>query len=191
MKWDRIRNHLETAINILKPRKKLHITEKKHVMAFTESNPKCYSISRKGASVMYDAINLAKYIVNKCNTDCHPISNLQLQKILYFIQKEFLQTNRKAFQDPIEAWQFGPVVPSAYYHFCGFGAMPITTKYDNIRIEDKDLSTINRIIEEKRNLYPWDLVGETHRAGGAWDQIYQNGQGNHKLIPTELIKEVG
>ena len=40
---------------------------------------------------MYKAIDLSKYIVSKCVRDNIPISNLQLQKILYYIQKEFLR----------------------------------------------------------------------------------------------------
>ena len=32
---------------------------------------------------MYNAIDLSKYIVSKCVKDGHPVSNLQLQKILY------------------------------------------------------------------------------------------------------------
>ena len=61
---------------------------------------------------MYTAINLSKYIVFKCIEDGHPISNLQLQKILYYIQKDFLCRDDLAFSDDIEAWQFGPVVPN-------------------------------------------------------------------------------
>ena len=71
------------------------------------------------------AVDLSKYIVTKCAVDDCPISNLQLQKILYYIQKYFLKHDSIAFYDDIEAWQFGPVVPSSYYRFCGFGAMPI------------------------------------------------------------------
>jgi uncharacterized phage-associated protein len=47
-----------------------------------------------------------------CGTDQHPISNLQLQKILYYIQKTFLENGMVAFDDEIEAWKFGPVVPA-------------------------------------------------------------------------------
>lgn len=54
---------------------------------------------------MYNAIDLSKYIVSKCVIDGHPISNLQLQKILYYIQKDFLQRDEVAFSDNIEAWQ--------------------------------------------------------------------------------------
>ena len=55
---------------------------------------------------MYSALELSKYIVTKCINDGKPISNLQLQKILYYIQRDFLKQGEPAFSDTIEAWQF-------------------------------------------------------------------------------------
>lgn len=74
---------------------------------------------------MYRALDLANYIVDKCIKDGTPITNLQLQRILYFVQKDFLKRGSQAFSDYIEAWWFGPVVPTVYFCFCGFDAMPI------------------------------------------------------------------
>ena len=66
---------------------------------------------------MYKALELAKYVVSKCIQDDNPISNLQLQKILFYIQRDYLQNeNRAAFADEIEAWRFGPVVPLSLIH---------------------------------------------------------------------------
>ena len=140
---------------------------------------------------MYTAIDLSKYIVFKCIKDRHPISNLQLQKILFYIQKEFLSKGKIAFADDIEAWQFGPVVPDVYYYFCGFGAMPISMMQGEYSIEEQDKVIVDDIIETKRSLDPWVLVAETHKPGGAWDRIYRNGLGNHHVIPTELIRTEG
>ena len=39
---------------------------------------------------MYSALSMAKYIIDKCTKDKYPISNLQLQKILYYIQRELM-----------------------------------------------------------------------------------------------------
>lgn len=140
---------------------------------------------------MYKAIDLSKYIVTKCVNDDCPISNLHLQKILYYIQKDFLIRDSIAFTDDIEAWQFGPVVPNVYYKFCGFGAMPITSVFEVDGIDSSDLQIIDAIVEAKRTLDPWDLVADTHKPNGAWDQVYQNGIGNHKVIPPQLIKAEG
>ena len=140
---------------------------------------------------MYTAIHLSKYIVSKCINDGYPISNLQLQKILYYVQKDYLSHNDQAFSDEIEAWQFGPVVPEAYYRFCGFGAMPITISYNNTTIDPMDAKKIDSIVEKKRKMDPWDLVAETHKPNGAWSRIYKNGMGNGDVIPVDLIKAVG
>ena len=140
---------------------------------------------------MYSAVELSKYIVTKCVKDRHPISNLQLQKILYYIQKDFLQHEELAFPDIIEAWQFGPVVPNVYYFFSGFGAMPITGQYAHARIDESDILRIDAIVKQKRDLDPWEMVRETHKNGGAWAQIWRNGAGNRSEIPVSLIKAVG
>lgn len=137
---------------------------------------------------MYKAVDLAKYIVTKCWKEDCPISNLQLQKILYFIQKAFLKQGKRAFSDEMEAWQFGPVVPNVYYKFCGSGSMPITSDFEVIDIAQEDLTIIDKIVEEKRVLNPWDLVADAHKPNGAWNKIYKDGEGSHKRIPFEMIR---
>lgn len=141
----------------------------------------------------YDAIEIAKYIVTKCTDDKKPITNLQLQKILFFIQKEYLSDKKyPLFSDDIEAWQFGPVVPKAYYAFCGMGSMKIIGEYSILsKIDEEDKSFIDRVVEEKRLKAPWDLVKESHTPGGAWDTIYRNGRGDHKVIPVGVIMSRG
>ena len=141
---------------------------------------------------MLTALDLSKYIVSKCANDGHPISNLQLQKILYYIQKDYLLSGSQAFSDDIEAWQFGPVVPNVYYYYSGFGAMPISLVTSNSHsFASEDMSRIDSIVIAKRDLNPWDMVSETHKSGGAWDDVYNNGQGYRGIISPELIKKKG
>ncbi|WP_313960883.1 type II toxin-antitoxin system antitoxin SocA domain-containing protein [uncultured Parvimonas sp.] len=140
----------------------------------------------------YCALEISKYIIDKCEKDNYPISNLQLQKILYFVQRKFLKDFDFAlFDDDIVAWQFGPVVPSVYYQYCGFGSTEITMEYDNISICPEDKNIIYKIVCEKREKAPWDLVEETHSKGKAWDVVYDSGKGNGKVIPIDLIKQIG
>ena len=139
---------------------------------------------------MYNALDVAKYIISKCTKERKPISNLQLQKILYYIQKEFLDMGFRAFREEIEAWQFGPVVPVVYKRYCGFGGSPISVQYD-IDLNECDTDIINPIVRIKRELNPWDMVEETHQKGKAWDLIYRGGLGDHQVIPVELIRSNG
>lgn len=138
---------------------------------------------------MYTAMDVSKYIVNKCIDDGHPITNLQLQKILYFVQIDFLKSGEQAFYDDFEAWKFGPVIPEVYYRFGGYGSMPITLKCDEVSISYDDAKKIDVIVESKRVKKAWDLVEETHKPGGAWHKVFDNGNGLKHVISIDLIKD--
>ena len=143
---------------------------------------------------MYNALDIAKYIVIKCMNDGRPITNLYLQKLLFYIQREYLfSTDEPLFRDSFEAWKFGPVVPKVYYRYCGFGGNEINFLIDTTiqKIDQEDKKIINRITEAKRDLMPWDLVRETHQKGGAWDRVFNNGDGNRGLITKEYIRRYG
>lgn len=140
---------------------------------------------------MYKAEQVAGYIVKKCVSDGQPISNLQLQKILYYVQLSFLKTSGALFEDDFEAWQFGPVVPAVYYKYSAYGSMPIDIFESKYHLDSDSMAIIDPIVDEKRELNPWDLVKETHRNDGAWDRIFQHGKGNRQVIPKQLIKTAG
>ena len=60
---------------------------------------------------MVNVMLLAQYILYTCIEQGEPISNLQLQKILYFIQGEYLsKIGKPLFEADFEAWQYGPVI---------------------------------------------------------------------------------
>lgn len=116
--------------------------------------------SGNSSSNSLGALELAKYIVVKCIQDKRPITNLQLQKMLYYVQQKFWQKlGRPAFSEVIEEWGFGPVVPSVYYYFCGAGAMPISLCGEpaTALLPEEDRRLIDSIIESKRELKPWEL----------------------------------
>jgi len=102
---------------------------------------------------MYAAIDLSKYIVSKCIRDGHPISILQLQKILYCIQKAFLK-KRNCFSGWYWSLAFGPVIPDVYYHYCGYGVMPVS-------ISRTSAYTLETILTEKYKTILRRNVGTT------------------------------
>lgn len=142
---------------------------------------------------MKSALELAKYVIGLCTSEGEPISNLQLQKILYYIQREFLVRGTEAFSDEIYAWQFGPVVPKVYRQYCAFGSRNIDMRY-SIEMDgysNAEKSLINRVVRLKRQKYPWELVKETHQEGKAWSYIYKRCGKSNGVIPKELIREIG
>ena len=177
---------LQNSKKVFKTRKKLHLPGKN---VYTNVSKQCYNTTKKEDNYMYKAMDIAQYIITKCTSDGSPVSNLQLQKILFFIQgKWMVQKESALFEEDIFAWQFGPVVPNIYYRFCGYGASKILGRYPEIKIDEQTASIIDPIIEEKRELYPWTLVEQTHKKGGAWDQVYQEGKGDHQVIRKDMIK---
>jgi uncharacterized phage-associated protein len=61
-----------------------------------------------------------------CNEHGDLMSNLKLQKLLYYCQGWYLGLNRKPlFGEKLEAWIHGPVVPEVYRSFSKFKHKPI------------------------------------------------------------------
>lgn len=80
----------------------------------------------------YKAIDIANklLLVAARNSDIEGqgelMSNMKLQKMLYYQQGFHLAFfGEPLFDDPIEAWMYGPVVPSVYEHFKKYGSQGI------------------------------------------------------------------
>lgn len=137
--------------------------------------------------MMYSAKNIAEYVVDYCNRQGNPVSNLKLQKILYFLWVDYYkQTKTELFPEKFAAWQFGPVVPDIYYEFCEYGGLPITENFA-VQLDDHDHNLINSIIEHYLPKTARELVSMTHQENTPWYTVYKNGEGARHPIPTELI----
>ena len=86
----------------------------------------------------YEALELARYVISECMRRGKPLSNLKLQKILYYVWVNyFRETGRYIFIDDICAWQLGPVIPVVYYEYCSYAGRPISNIYPT-GISDQD-----------------------------------------------------
>lgn len=138
----------------------------------------------------YSALEVSKYILSYCSKSGSPISNLQLQKILYFLQGEYYRrTFEPLFEEDICAWKFGPVVPEVYYEFCVYGGAAIVNQYEyEVDIYDEDKVIINEIVDERKKVPVWKLVQETHENGTPWHKVFTT-RGDRAMIPKTLISE--
>lgn len=125
----------------------------------------------------YNALDIARYVIKYSNDRDYGVSNLKLQKILYFIQAYFLiQTNSPCFKELIEAWDFGPVVPAVYKRYKMYASADILTmksyvsfdgndvwkskriRFNKINIKDEDKILINKVIDKFSEYSATDLV---------------------------------
>lgn len=87
--------------------------------------------------------NIAYEIIRLSAETGEPITNIKLQKLLYYCYAWYLvETNNKEklFNDQIEAWQYGPVVPNAYHEFKRFGADNISYTEEEIEEKQKQIN---------------------------------------------------
>lgn len=91
----------------------------------------------------YPALTIAKWFIAWASAEDEELSNLKLQKLLYYAQGHYLaQRGVPLFQEDIQAWAHGPVVPRVYREFKEFGATPIAlADADAFRWDDVDPDT--------------------------------------------------
>ena len=64
----------------------------------------------------YPALTIAKWFIAWAEAEREELSNLKLQKLLYYAQGHHLaEQHRLLFPDEIQAWSHGPVVPEVYH----------------------------------------------------------------------------
>ena len=95
------------------------------------------------------------------------------------------------FQERIEAWKFGPVIPDLYHATKSFGRDPIP--FDLVNDESNVLSCetrafIKSVFDKYGHLSGFSLSQLTHQSGTPWDRVYKDSV-MHIEIPDSLIKE--
>ncbi|WP_100066037.1 Panacea domain-containing protein [Miniphocaeibacter massiliensis] len=127
---------------------------------------------------IYNVLDIAAYLINYAIDEGNPISNLKLQKLLYYIQGEFYkEKDQPAFKEDILAWDYGPVVKEAYDEYKININKDIKKRveekfdiesfdYINFNPEDIICKEDGKIIREIYNRYKdftaFDLVEKTH-----------------------------
>jgi uncharacterized phage-associated protein len=93
-----------------------------------------------------------------------PISNLKLQKLLYYTHGWFLALNdRLLFSEPIEAWIRGPVVRSVWQEFNGYAWKPIVRRVSEPTLSTLVLDHIDEVMFAYGDHSAYQLEELTHR----------------------------
>ena len=113
---------------------------------------------------MATAIDVAKHIVHFFQEAGDPVSNLKLQKLLYYVQGWSLALDDKpAFEERLEAWVHGPVQPSVYGTFKHYRWNPITEAQCPVALPDDLKSTVASVLETYGIDSGYELELRTHQ----------------------------
>lgn len=136
-------------------------------------------------------LNFAKHILAIAYENNLPVSNHQLQKIMYFTmidQKANYDLLAQMYDEPFYVWRYGPIIPKIYRKYRIYGASSIIEKGKrNSKYSIFDKSIIELLHEE-----PHSLIDES-RKHNHWlsnrDKIIK-GISNVKYSLDQILNEV-
>ena len=151
----------------------------------------------------YDPRSIANLLLDEARDCGIEVTNLALQKLLYFAHGIHLNATAKPLiSGYFEAWQYGPVHPAVYRAFKDAGSDPIT-----FRAERRDVLTgettpiprpsnpllirlIRQVLTSYGQLSPGRLVDISHAKGSPWHYIVEKGRTGIAFglrIPDDVI----
>ncbi len=114
----------------------------------------------------YSASTIAKTFIALSDSEIGDIiSNLKLQKLLYYAQGYHLAMyNEPLFSEDVIAWRYGPVVPDVYqeYKHFGSGAIQLSEDFDSASINSEDLELIQEVFNTYGQFSALKLMNMTH-----------------------------
>lgn len=138
----------------------------------------------------YSASTIAKWFLNhvrqlNSEEDEEYLTNLKLQKLLYYAQGSSLAIlNKPLFDDRIEHWTHGPVVPTVYYEYSENKGNPILYDEDYTESIDPETNQLLNDVYETFGCYSaWGLRTMTHNED-PWKNTSRN-----QVISQESIKD--
>jgi uncharacterized phage-associated protein len=110
-----------------------------------------------------NAQEVAATLLEACWARNIEVSNLKLQKLLYYAEAwHLVLENGSLYDEPIEAWVHGPVVPGVFRKYRSFGWLPITT-LATTSSKDEDLCAhVGAVLDAYAGFSATDLERLTH-----------------------------
>lgn len=133
------------------------------------------------------SVDIAEYFLH-LEGDGGEISNLKLQKLVYYAQGFSLALHGEPlFEEAIEAWMHGPVVPSLYRKYRDFGSNPIPPNdaFDPSILDRAKLRLIEEVYDVYGQYSAWKLRQLTHEED-PWRDNYEEGAYSREIPQQEM-----
>lgn len=145
------------------------------------------------------AIAVANHIIQLAIKDNELVSPMKLLKLTYIAHGWSLGLkNSPLFIDEIQAWRYGPVIPTIYETYKEFRNLGITAPlvpagFSVVPALNEDESAlVNAVWNGYKHLSALALSALTHEKGTPWFKVYEEGGGKNSFgakINDSLIKE--
>lgn len=160
------------------------------------------------ASNTYDVIDISNYLIKIANDKHEVITNLKLQKLLYFLQAAFLiEQDKQLIEQKFQRWDYGPVIPDSYHFFKQFGSGPIgqpvpktvidtsngfkikSIPFNEDVINENDRNSISNFYDKMGGYSTSRLIDMTHEQS-IWKKYSEDGSIASHSAPEYEINEI-
>lgn len=143
---------------------------------------------------MANSIAVANTFINLARQDGEYLTPLRLVKLVYIAHGWSLALrNSPLIDDPVEAWQFGPVVPPVYFAFKGYGREPIKEKATvtdplwgeyapEMSPTEEGYDLLENVWRVYKKFTAAQLSTMTHQSNTPWAKSTNNGAGYGRAI---------
>ena len=135
---------------------------------------------------MASVLDVAAYLLRQAEEDGAVVTHLKLQKLCYYAQGYSLALmSEPMFDEPIEAWEHGPVVRVLWDTYKGYGPRPIPGPAHNVEIEPWRTRLLNEVDRRFGWMSSWDLRNQTHNEA-PWRDAWETGVHNAELAHDSM-----
>ena len=151
----------------------------------------------------YDSKAVANRFLELATANGQTLSPMKLLKLLYFAHGWYLAiTGKPLLDEAIEAWNYGPVVPTIYHEFKRFGNDSITEpakeatgqgsrRSKDARLPESDgAAFVQRLLQRVWEIYgPFSAVQlsrMTHQEGSPWSKTVEQNTGSKGYFPKSV-----
>ena len=116
------------------------------------------------------------------------MSNLKLQKLLYFAQGWYMaRYGKPLFDETMEAWRLGPVVPSVYAEYVQFGRNPIhDVPPSDDAFTEEEFSLLMDVVREYWRFSTSALIDMAHETGTPWAKAYRKDEQHTQIDNADI-----
>ena len=139
------------------------------------------------SDMIYDGRMVANFILDFCDVKGRIVTNLALQKIVYFCHVwSLILYGRPLVRHKFEAWEFGPVLPYLYRDFKDLDRAAIdrrATQLDPLdgrkkvveyRFDPETDQLLREVVDFYSRLTAGDLVKLSHSKDGPWYNVWHH-----------------
>ena len=145
----------------------------------------------------FSPLQVANTFIDLANQEQLSITVMKLLKLVYLAHGWNLAiTNKPLINEPVEAWQYGPVISSVYHEFKSFGNGPIKEKatdcngvVESVIKESLEYKVVDKVWNVYKKFSGIQLSNKTHEPNTPWSKTWSKEMPRGTDIDNQIIND--